>query len=55
MGKECVRKATRLLESSGWKFEKITSSGDTIQSFNQPDLGKVWRLTVSLPNKCLNN
>lgn len=47
MGKECVRKATRLLESTDWKFEKITSTGDNIQSSMQPVLGKVWRLTVS--------
>lgn len=48
MGKECVRRASELLESSAWKLEKLTNEGDTIKSTTQPKLGKVWRLTVCL-------
>lgn len=48
MGKECVRRASELLESSVWKLEKLTNEGDTIKSTLQPKLGKVWRLTVGL-------
>ncbi len=46
MGKECVRKAFNLLESSDWTVEKVTSKGDTIQSTQRDKLGKVFRLTV---------
>lgn len=47
MGKECVRKACSLLESSDWSIEKVTGKGDTIQSTQRDKLGKVFRLTVS--------
>lgn len=46
MGKECVRKAFGLLESSDWTVEKVTAKGDTIQSAQRDKLGKVFRLTV---------
>lgn len=47
MGRECVRKAFTLLESSDWNVEKVTNKGDTIQSSQRDKLGKVFRLTVS--------
>lgn len=53
MGRECVRKAFTLLESSEWNVEKVTTKGDTIQSTQQDKLGKVFRLTVSTMNWCV--
>lgn len=46
MGRECVLRATKLLETGDWKFERLTSVGDTIQSLSYPKMGKVWRVTV---------
>lgn len=48
MGVECVRKAYALLESTGWKVEKITSKGDTIQSCTQDNVGKIYKLTAKI-------
>ncbi|XP_053666865.1 steroidogenic acute regulatory protein-like [Anopheles marshallii] len=48
MGIECVRKAYTLLESDGWKIEKVTAKGDTIQSCHQDNIGKVYKLTAKI-------
>ncbi|KFB50484.1 AGAP007057-PA-like protein [Anopheles sinensis] len=48
MGTECVRKAYTLLESDGWKIEKVTTKGDTIQSCQQEKIGKVYKLTAKI-------
>uniref|UniRef100_A0A182WL09 START domain-containing protein n=1 Tax=Anopheles minimus TaxID=112268 RepID=A0A182WL09_9DIPT len=48
MGTECVRKAYTLLESDGWKIEKVTAKGDTIQSRHQDKIGKVYKLTAKI-------
>ncbi|XP_052898838.1 steroidogenic acute regulatory protein-like [Anopheles moucheti] len=48
MGTECVRKAYALLESDGWKIEKVTAKGDTIQSCQQDTFGKVYKLTAKI-------
>uniref|UniRef100_A0A182RMY5 START domain-containing protein n=1 Tax=Anopheles funestus TaxID=62324 RepID=A0A182RMY5_ANOFN len=48
MGTECVRKAYTLLESDGWKIEKVTAKGDTIQSCQQDKIGKVYKLTAKI-------
>ncbi|XP_055626709.1 steroidogenic acute regulatory protein-like isoform X2 [Toxorhynchites rutilus septentrionalis] len=55
MGIECVRNAYNLLETTDWKPEKITSKGDTIQSYTQDKLGKIYKLTgkVHYPAKKL--
>lgn len=44
-GKECVRKAYELLESTDWKIQKITSVGDRIEYTNRPKIGKIYKLT----------
>uniref|UniRef100_A0A8W7PGD2 START domain-containing protein n=1 Tax=Anopheles coluzzii TaxID=1518534 RepID=A0A8W7PGD2_ANOCL len=48
MGTECVRKAYMLLESDGWKIEKVTAKGDTIQSCQQEKIGKIYKLTAKI-------
>uniref|UniRef100_A0A182M9Q9 START domain-containing protein n=1 Tax=Anopheles culicifacies TaxID=139723 RepID=A0A182M9Q9_9DIPT len=48
MGIECVRKAYTLLESDGWKIEKVTAKGDTIQTRQQDKIGKVYKLTAKI-------
>uniref|UniRef100_A0A182JX42 START domain-containing protein n=1 Tax=Anopheles christyi TaxID=43041 RepID=A0A182JX42_9DIPT len=48
MGTECVRKAYALLESDGWKIEKVTAKGDTIQSCQQDKIGKIYKLTAKI-------
>ncbi|XP_053677466.1 steroidogenic acute regulatory protein-like [Anopheles nili] len=48
MGAECVRKAYTLLEADGWKIEKVTEKGDTIQSCQHEKVGKVYKLTAKI-------
>uniref|UniRef100_A0A182Q372 START domain-containing protein n=1 Tax=Anopheles farauti TaxID=69004 RepID=A0A182Q372_9DIPT len=48
MGTECVRKAYMLLESDDWKIEKVTSKGDTIQSCQREEIGKVYKMTARI-------
>ena len=42
-----VKQAYELLESSGWKTEKVTPLNDKIQTSVKSEIGKVFRLTVS--------
>lgn len=42
-----VKQAYELLESSGWKTEKVTPQKDKIQTSVKSEIGKVFRLTVS--------
>lgn len=55
MGLDCIRKAYELFESTEWKVEKVTSKGDTIQSTQRNQLGKIYKLTgrIKYPAKAL--
>ncbi|CAO1325303.1 unnamed protein product [Diamesa hyperborea] len=52
---ETVKQAYVLLESSGWKTEKVTPQNDKIQTSMKSEIGKVFRLTakVEIPAKKL--
>ena len=47
IAKDTVKQAYLLLESSGWKTEKVTPQNDKIQTSVKSEIGKVFRLTVS--------
>lgn len=47
MGEECVLRALKLLESSEWLIDRMTDVGDEIKHITLPNMGKVWRVTVS--------
>lgn len=53
MGRACVVRAAKLLESDAWQSVRMTDAGDMIQFIQQPNIGKVWRVTVSEDIECI--